>query len=164
MRALNRAVDTARTEIVQQAKENYWVTATDVRKTIKITKASKSTLRAVVDSKATRRELINFKVSPKNPRPKNPPKLKVAVKKEGGLKDFLNAFVIRGRSSGKLHVVTRTSDKRYPIHMRYGPSVPEMIGKNLSRNAFKMLLERKVKETYDRRLIHEIRRTIEGGV
>ncbi len=164
MRALNRAATTAKTEVVKQAKENYFVGAAEVRKTITITKASRDRLRAIVNSKATRRELIAFKVSPKNPKPKKRPKMvKVAVRKDGGLKDLLGAFVRSGTSSGKPHVLMRTSKERYPIHIKYGPSVPEMIGKNLSNREFKVLVEKRVQETYEKRLDHEIKRVLEGG-
>lgn len=164
MRALNRASDSARTEVTKQAKENYYIGSAEVRKTITITKATKDRLRAIVTSKATRRELMAFKVSPKNPTPKKRPKVvKVAVKKEGGLKELLGAFVRSGTSSGKPHVLMRTSKERYPIHIKYGPSVPEMIGQNLSNRQFKMLVERKVQDTYERRLDHEIKRVFEGG-
>jgi len=164
MRALNRAATTARAEVITQAKENYWVTSKDVRKTMTITKASKDKLRAIVTSKATRRELAAFKVSPKNPRPKKPPKIvKVAIKKEGGLKELLGAFVQKGTSSGKPHVLIRESKDRYPIHIKYGPSVPEMIGKNLNNRQFNMMVETKARETYQKRLDHEIKRVLEGG-
>lgn len=164
MRALNRAAESAKTEVARQATGNYHVKVSETKKTMTITKASRGTLRATVASKATRRELIAFKVSPKKPRPEKPPKVvKVAVKKEGGLKKLLGAFVQVGTSSGKPHVLRRTTAKRYPIHIKYGPSVPEMIGANLSNRQFKWFLEDKVKETYERRLDHEIARIIEGG-
>lgn len=164
MRALNRASDSARTEVTKQAMENYFVPSGEVRKTIKITRATRDQLQAIITSKATRRELIAFKVSPKNPRHKNPPKvLKVAVKKEGGLKELLGAFVAKGVSTGKPHVLKRTSEERYPIHIKYGPSVPEMIGTNLKNRGFKTLIEKKVQEIYERRLDHEIKRVLEGG-
>jgi hypothetical protein len=164
MRALNRAAESAKTDIAKQATENYWVKSAEVKKTMTITKASKGKLLAVVTSKATRRELTAFKVSPKKPMPKKPPKVvKVAVKKEGGLKELLGTFVQAGTSSGKPHVLQRATPKRYPIHIKYGPSVPEMIGANLSKRQFKRFVEDKVKETYERRLDHEIARIIEGG-
>ncbi len=164
MRALNRATTTAKTEVIKQAKENYFVGSAEARKTITITKATRDRLRAVVTSKATRRELIAFKVSPKNPKPKKRPKMvKVAVKKEGGLKELLGAFVRSGTSSGKPHVFMREGKERYPIHIKYGPSVPEMIGKNLNNRGFKVLVEKRVQETYEKRLDHEIKRVLEGG-
>jgi len=163
MRALNRAAESAKTEVARQATGNYHVKVSETKKTMTITKASRGTLRATVTSKATRRELIAFKVNPKNLKPKKPPKvLKVAVKKEGGLKELLGAFVRAGTSSGKPHVFMRTSKERYPIRIRYGPSVPEMIGANLSNRQFKWLIEDKVKKVYENRLDHEIKR-IRGG-
>lgn len=161
-RALNRAAITARMEIVSQTKENYWVKSTEVRKTITISKSTKSKLQTIVKSRASRRELIHFKVSPKIPRHKKPPKiLKVAVKKDGGLKELLNAFVAKGTSSGKLHVFSRISTDRYPIQIKYGPSVPEMIGQNLSKRKYKSFIDNKVMDTYQKRLEHEIKRLLD---
>jgi hypothetical protein len=89
--------------------------------------------------------------------------VKVAVRKDSGLRELLGVFVQAGTSSGKPHVLQRATSKRYPIHIKYGPSVPEMIGTNLSNRQFKRVVEDKVKETYERRLDLEIAWIIGGG-
>lgn len=155
-RALNRAAENARTNAVKKAREEYEIKAKDVRGTISITKANKSFLGARVESKGERIPLDRFKVSPKNPRPKKPPKvLKVAVKKNG-LKDLIGAFVadIHGNK-----VFTRKGKSRLPIERLFGPAVPQMLG-NQDVKAF---IESEAQKVFDKRLDHEIQRVLEGG-
>lgn len=155
-RALNRAVENARTNVVKKTREDYNVKASDVRGTIRVEKATPGNLKVIVRSRDTRRELINFKVSPGKPKPKKPPAvLRVAVKK-GGFKDLPGAFVAAGTSSGKMHVLKRAGGTRYPIHIKYGPSIPEMIGQPKIR----IYVETEAKATFERRLDHEINRLL----
>lgn len=157
-RAINRAAETVKTEMTREARKRYYVKYEDVQDTIKIYKANEIDLAATIVSKGKRRELISFRVRPNVPMHKNPPKvLRVAVKKEGGLKDYPLGFVARGTSTGKLHVLRRVSKKRYPIHIKYGPSVPQMIG---NEEVIKVV-EEKAQETLEKRIDHEINRALE---
>lgn len=155
-RALNRAAQNAKTNAVRKVREQYQVKAKDIRDTIKITKANKSTLGAIVKSTGYRIPLNKFKVNPANPRPKNPPKvLKVAVKKDG-LKELLGAFVADINGS---KVFRRTTSKRLPIELLYGPAVPQMLG-NVSVKDF---IENEAAKVFEQRLNHEINRALEGN-
>ncbi|TEB13367.1 phage tail protein [Pelotomaculum propionicicum] len=160
MRALNRSVENARTNVVSSATEEYYVSATAVRKTITITKATEARLRVKVHSKDTGRELIDFKVSPKNPGLKRPPAVqRVGVKKGSGLKDLPGAFVRKGIKTGKPHVLKRTTSKRYPINVKYGISVPQMIGSKKVR----LRIENEARAIFEKRLDHEISRILGGN-
>lgn len=160
-RAINRSAEAAATEMSRSVRDLYHINVKNVRSTISITKAKPSPYpMAWVKSKATRRPLIQFKVSPKNPRPKNPPAaVRVAVKRDSGLKALPGAFVNKGISSGMAHVLKRVGESRYPIRIKYGPSVPEMIG----NPKVSQLVEQKAAETLEKRLDHEISRILEGN-
>lgn len=159
--ALNRAADAARTEAARRVRDSYYIKVGDVRDTIKIERASAESKapRVTVRSRGTRRPLIHFRVKPDTPRPKNPPViLRAGVKRDGGLKGLPHVFVARGTSSGKVHVLKRTTGKRYPLHIKYGPSVPEMIGVENIRK----WVEQRATETLGKRLEHEIDRVLKG--
>ncbi len=155
-RAINRAAANAKTNASKKAREQYNIKAKDVNATINITKASKSSLGAVVKSVGERIPLIKFKVSPSNARSKNKPKvLKVSVKK-GGLKELVGAFVadVNGNK-----VFKRTSKSRLPIQQLYGPAVPQMLGTDNARE----YIENEYTKVFDQRLDHEIQRIMEGN-
>jgi hypothetical protein len=154
-RALNRAAANAKTNASKKAREEYIVKASDIKSSINISKATKSKLGASVVSKGERLGLHKFKVSPKAPRHKNPPKsLKVSVKKGSG-KKLLHAF-IADINGGK--VFERTSKARLPIRQLYGPAIPQMLG-NVS---VKNYIESESAKVFNQRLEHEIKNILEG--
>lgn len=160
--ALNRSAEEVRTLVVKKTREDYYVKASDVRNTITITRATEDRTRVIVLSRATKRELAAFIVRPSLPNPQKPPSvLRVAVKKDG-LKDLPGAFLVRGISTGNLHVTTRVAVKRYPIRTQYGPAVPQMIGQEMNQRQFKNHVENQVKQTFNKRLEHEINRVLGG--
>lgn len=152
-RALNRAASNAKTNAVKKAKEEYEVKSTDVRSTIQITKSNRNQLGAMVTSTSTKLPLHKFKVSPKTPRPRNPQRLKVAVKKSG-LKELMHAFVANVNGN---KVFERETSSRLPIKQLFGPSVPEMLG----NRDVKSYIEDEAVRIFDRRLDHEINRVLE---
>lgn len=155
-RALNRAASNAKTNASKKAREQYTIKAKDINQTINITKASSGSLRAVVKSKGERIPLIKFKVSPANPRPKNPPKvLKVQVKKDG-LKALVGAFVANVNGN---KVFKRTTSKRLPIQQLYGPAVPQMLG----ASTIEEYVESEATKMFNQRLDHEVERIMGGN-
>ena len=156
--AVNRAADAGKTEATRRAVGKFYIKSTEVRSTINVTKARKGLLMAYVRSRSTRRELIMFNVSPRKPqgRPSGP--LKVAIVRGGGIKRLSNAFVKAGKSSGKLHVLQRAGKERYPLHIKYGLTVPQMLESQWVRQ----YVEEKAKEVLPRRLEHEVQRILKG--
>lgn len=155
-RALNRATANAKTNAVKKVREEYIIKAKDVRDTIKVTKANRKSLGAVVSSTGGHIPLIKFKVSPKTARPKKQPKiLKAAVKKDG-LKEVIGAFVANVNGD---KVFKRTSRSRLPIEQLFGPAVPQMLG-NVD---IKTYVETEAMKTFNRRLDHEMNRILEGN-
>jgi hypothetical protein len=159
-RALNRSIAAARTEMSGEVRKTYQIKHGDFLKAAVIKKAAstRSSLMTSIRIKSTRRELIQFKVSPKEPiGGKKPPKsLKISVMKTG-LKKLPGAFVQRGRSGGALHVLKRTGSARYPLHIKYGPSIPEMAG---NENVIQST-ETRAREIFLARVDHEMRRALE---
>ena len=154
-RALNRAVQNAKTNARKNPRETYNIKAKDIKETLTAKKASRSKLGAALVSQGTKVPLDKFRISPKQLRPKKPPRaLKVAVKK-GGLKQLLGAFVadIRGNK-----VFSRVSKRRLPINRLFGPAIPQMI----DNKAVRPFIEKEAINTFQRRLDHEIKRVLEG--
>ena len=111
---------------------------------------------ALLKSRGELIPLDHFKYTPKQPRPKNPPKsLKVQVKKTG-YKELFHAFVadINGPK-----IWQRAGAPRLPIKRLMGPAIPQMLGQQNVREA---VLQRAA-ETYNKRLDHEINRMLEVG-
>jgi len=155
-RGLNRASASAKTSASKKAREAYNIKAKDIGATINITKATKSSLSAVVKSKGERIPLIKFKVSPSAPRPKKPPKVLKGAVKKGGLKDIVGAFVANVNGN---KAFTRTTNKRLPIRQLFGPAVPQMLGSS----TVKEFVETEASRVFDQRLDHEIQRIMEGN-
>lgn len=150
--SLNRTVTNVTSNISKETRVKYHVKTADIKETIQVTKASKSSLAAEVRSKGKPIPLDHFKVSPKTVNPKRKSQLKIAVKKNG-VKQVLGAFV--ANLSG-VKVFKRESDKRLPIARLFGPSIPQMIGNDDSVEK----INQKAWVTYETRLNHEINRIL----
>lgn len=158
--ALNRSMRQARTEGARKLRETYYIKYSDLLNAMKITKADEESNAIITKIKvrSTRRELMMFRVSPKDitsTMKRRPKSIKVAVMRTG-FKTLPGAFVSKGSSSGKLHILRRTDKKRYPLHIKYGPSIPEMANTPQVREA----IEARAKEVFEQRFDHEFRRML----
>jgi len=155
-RAINRSVQAARTELARQLRAEYHIKHSEILAAARIRQASadQRSIYATINVRGTRRELIQFKILPKPPFKRVPKVLRAAVKKSTAPKPLRGAFVQKGRSSGKYHVLMRTGTARYPIHIKYGPSIPEMAG----NPNVKAAVEQRAREILAKRLDHEIGR------
>jgi hypothetical protein len=158
-RAINRSTEAARTEMSKGIREEYYIRHQDIASVTGITKANaaRKSISARIRLRGTKRELMLFRVSPKSEEAR-PKVLKVAVKK-GGLKKLPGAFIRRGSKSGNPHVLRRVGKTRYPIHIKYGPSVPQMADNPKITSA----IEERAREMLDKRLDHEINRVLKKG-
>lgn len=158
-RAINRSTEAARSEMSSGIREEYYIRHQDITNAAKISKAngSQKFIRARIRVRGTRRELMMFRVSPKSDTAR-PKAIKIAVKK-GGTKKLPGAFIRRGVKSGNLHVLRRVGKTRYPIHIKYGPSIPQM-----TNNAkITQRVEERARDMLDKRLDHEINRALKKG-
>ncbi|EJW19148.1 phage tail protein [Paenibacillus alvei] len=167
-RALNRAAANVKTNAVKRVRESYVVKAKDVSTTMSVKKASRNNLSANVTSEGTSIGLDKFRVRPAEPRHSKPPKaLKVQVKKAGGAKQIVGAFVasvngnkVFSREANSRHLKGKSGRwTELPVKRLFGPPIPEMVGNKSIRE----FVEREAATVFDQRLEHEINRTLEGN-
>lgn len=162
-RAMNRAIEGARTTAAKEARAVYRVSSQDVKATMRLQRATPSRLEAEVKSTGPRTPLYEFGPTPDRPGTggrlpgvgMTRPPLRVAVKRRGKGGTIDGAFV--ARLGGKLRVVQRLSAKRFPIRVLYGPAVPQMMGRQETIDR----IERVAQARLDARLDHEIVRALE---
>lgn len=153
--ALNRALTTVASNISKETRQQYNIKAADIKGTLEKTKASKTSLNAIVKSRGNLIPLDRFKVSPRKVTPKRKAAIKVGVKKNG-MKTLSGAFVadING-----IKVFKREGRKRLPINRLFGPSVPQM----LKSEDIRRRINEEGRDTFYRRLDHEINRILQRG-
>lgn len=154
-RVANRTVSSIKTEISKITRKEYIIKSKMIKDTISNLKATTQNPTVKLKLSGNRLPLYQFKTSPSEPRPQNPPKAyKAKVKKTGGFKRIQNAFVADIKQRG---ISERLGKSRTPTKPLYGPSVPEMVGTDkVSTEVLK-----KAQETFDKRLKHEIEYELE---
>lgn len=150
--AVNRSAAFAKTAAARRVASDYYIKVSDVKKTINVKKASYSNLEANMISRGHAISLSKFKVNT------GKPVLKVAVKKEGGLKPLPGAFQAKV-GGGHKGVFERVGSSRLPIEGKYGPAIPSILGSKSVSEHIEDLAMGKVYE----RLDHEIGRIL-GGI
>lgn len=158
-RALNRAAEMGKTAASRKARESYTISAYAINKAVKVNPANSKKLIASIKARGTRKELVDFKISPRVPAPGKRKTVSVSVVKTSGMKALKGAFLAYGVETGMLHVLKRTGKGRYPIHIKYGPSIPEMIG----GKRVKKYVEEVAMKVLPIRVEHEIDRLLEKG-
>lgn len=154
-RAINRAATTARAAMSKKVREQYLVKASDVKSSIKITRATTSKPMAEVRSTGKKISLAKFRVSPTEPRPKKPPgAYKSQVKKSGGLKPVDRGFL--ATVNGSVGFFLRVGASRLPVKRLMGPSVPEMIGQKGTIT----WVENEAKSMLNSRIQHEMEQVL----
>ena len=134
-RAINRAIQNVKKNMGKETSQLYYISSSDVKKTVKVAKASKGSLKAAAISSGSGIALSKFKVSPNAPvryrgASRSPRVYKAGVKKSGGVKPLdgdPKAFVAVMKKSGHVGVFTRKNGKSLPIKQLYGPSVPQIV-------------------------------------
>ncbi len=154
--ALNRTAEHVAAEATRKARETYDIKATDVRRTIRITRATKNNLTAHVKSLGSPIPLIQFNVRPSRP-PKKPPAVLTASVKRSGGKPIPGAFVTTMKS-GHTGVFERVGKQRLPIRELYGPPAPVM----LNEPGVRQQIEEQAVIRLEKRLDHEILRLLGG--
>jgi hypothetical protein len=162
-RAVNRAVEGARTDAVKAVCAEYAIRPTDVRKTIHIIRARPDKLEAQVISTGRPVPLIKFKALPKKPPAKGTPvkrrRTVIAGVKFGSAKAMPHSFIAEMKN-GHIGIYSRKQDaKRNPIEQRYGLSVPQMIG----NAAVLEYIERQAHDRLDKELRHQVAYLAGGG-
>lgn len=165
-RAMNRAIEGAKTTAAKDIRATYRVKSADIKATMNLQRATPAKLDAQVKSVGQRISLYIFGPSPDQPGTggrfpgmgMTRPPLRVAVKRKGGKgarKIIPGAFI--ARFGGRLRVAMRKGAKRFPIEVKYGPAVPQMLGVESVIRHVEMVAQKRL----DERLAHEINRALD---
>lgn len=152
-RALNRAATAGQTRASVTVRREYVIKAADVKKRIKIRKATAANLSAQIRASGPVIPLMKFDVTPTFPDIMN---VHARVKK-GGKKPIQSGFVTRAEN-GHVNVFTRAGRNRFPIKGRYGPSIAQMMGKDEVVDD----IQTRAQDVLDKRLEHELDRLLRG--
>lgn len=152
--AMNRSLDSAKTEAVRAVADEYTVSRKNIRPTMRVKKSNASNLEAEIVSTGASLPLMEFKVAPRSDTTGNRRQpIRVQVKRGGG--DTLTRSFIH---AGRVH--ERIEETRLPIRPLSGPAVPVM----LNNEQVVERVERKALETVEKRLDHEVGRLLEKAV
>lgn len=166
-RAVNRASEKARTEAKREVSRKYFITQKNVLKTIRLTKASNTTLSSKVTSKGGAIALSKFRVSPRRhvsrtKRGKASPSVyKAGVERAGGLKPLSGdpkAF-FAAMGTGHEGMMERVSNRRLPLKQLHGPAVPSMI----KNEEVLGKIQKESSDTLEKRIDAEINNILQGG-
>ncbi|MDR3280944.1 MAG: phage tail protein [Synergistaceae bacterium] len=163
VRAVNRAVEGARTDAIRAVCKEYVIKPADVRKTIHIVRAKPDNPEAQVISTGRPIPLIKFRILPKNPPARGTSvknrKTVIAGVKFNTATAAPHSFIARMKN-GHVGVYSRPPGVgRNPIEQRYGPSVPQMIG---SQTVLEYI-ETQAHERLDKELGHQVKYLLGGG-
>lgn len=153
-RAINRAIDSTKTEASRILKENYTIKASSVKQSLSVKKASKNELVAQFLSSANSASLsmAHYKFSPNKETTGKAFKPVTVEIKKGSPFEVKNGFVWNGT------VFRRTGKNRLPIEVKTGPTVPQLLSQE---DAFEAL-QAKAEETFMKRLDHEVGVLLKG--
>ncbi len=133
-KAINTAIPKIRNAIVNKTTQDYFISKSNVKKTIDVRKANPSVLSAFIRSKGGPIALTKFRVTPRRPPKRRGRTVKAQVMRNGGGGTIPNAFIAR-MGSGHIGAMYRKGPERYPIGQFHGPAVPSML-KNAEVSAF----------------------------
>ena len=124
MRAINHETSKLKTLLKKRVREHYSILDRDVEKTLSVSKATRSNLEAEIVSRGPALGLHHYRYSPKgeDTTGANRKRVRVSVRREGGMKPLGQAFVWRGK------IMQRVGKDRFPVEKLSGPSIPSIIG------------------------------------
>lgn len=162
-RAINRALEGARTDAIKKICAEYSVRPADVRKTLHIVRAKPEKPEARILSSGGPLPLIKFRVSPSKPLQQRGKKIGerksvVAGVKFGTASPFPYSFVAKV-GNGHVGVFTRVGKAGLPIKQKWGPSIPQMLG----NEAVLRYIEEQAKVRLEKELRHQIDYLFGGG-
>ncbi|SHO50073.1 phage tail protein [Anaerocolumna xylanovorans] len=165
-RAINRAIQNVKKNMGKETSSRYFITSGEVKKTVNVTKATKSRLKAAAISQGGGIALSKFKVNPGTPvryrgKSRSPKVYKAGVKKSGGAKplDGDPKSFVAVMKSGHKGVFTRISGDGLPIKQNYGPSVPQMV----KNEDIMKIINKDANETLKKRIDAEVSNILRKG-
>lgn len=147
-RAVNRVLTSARAEVVRAVRDRYTVRASDVRLSLKLTKASKNRLEGEISSRGSKVDLnaSHFKVRPRSDTTGRRQRRVVAEIIKGSPHEVERGFIFNTQ------VFRRVGRTRLPIAKQTGPAVPQM----LEHDEVLTKVSHNLQERFVQRLDHEV--------
>lgn len=168
-KALNRTGQGVMTEASRKVRETYNIKAQDVKASLRIVLSSSEAGVVEIKAKGPNLPLTHFKLTPKQPNPRKPKQVKVAVRR-GDAKKIDSAYVHLG--SGRLRVLKRQKPSgqsgrarmknakgdrpELPIKEVHGPAVPVL----LNEPQVIKHIEDEAEDRMFKRLDHEVNRIL----
>lgn len=153
--ALKRAGDTAKTRAGQYAAEEYTINKGDFMKNVRHKSHINSEAGGIISMNISYAgnvlPLLTFRT-----RYSRSGLLQTQVKREGG--PTILEHVFAARVFGPIGVFERVGPERFPVEQKYGPSTAQM----MQNETVVKKMDETIKETFDRRLEHEITRVLNG--
>lgn len=165
-RAINRSIQNVKKNMGKETSQRYYISSSDVKKTVRVVKATKGSLKAAAISSGEGIALSKFKVSPNTPvryrgASRSPKVYRAGVKKSGGVKplDGNPKSFVAVMKSGHTGVFTRKTGDSLPIRQLFGPSVPQIV----KNEDIMSKINTEASETLQKRIDAEINNILRKG-
>lgn len=162
-KAINRANSAVQKEVSKAIRKNYEISAKNIKKGFKLKRATAGQPMGAVISRGTPTLITHFKLKPDPTKMmaalrsgaiagKSVGPISVKVKKGSSFVPIRGLFIQKSSRSGYAGPMERYAKSAYPLHIPYGPSVPQMFGNEETLAELIPVAE----EVLNDRFLHEI--------
>ena len=162
-KAINRANTAVQKEVSKAIRKNYEISAKNIKKGFKLKRATAGQPMGAVISRGTPTLITHFKLKPDPTKmmaalrngaiaSKSVGPISVKVKKGSSFVPVRGLFIQKSSRSGYAGAMQRYVKSAYPLHIPYGPSVPQMFGNEETLAELIPVAE----EVLNDRFLHEI--------
>lgn len=162
-KAINRANSAVQKEVSKAIRKNYEISAKNIKKGFKLKRATAGQPMGAVISRGTPTLITHFKLKPDPTKMmaalrngaiagKSVGSISVKVKKGSSFVPVRGLFIQKSSRSGYAGAMQRYVKSAYPLHIPYGPSVPQMFGNEETLAELIPVAE----EVLNDRFLHEI--------
>lgn len=162
-KAINRANSAVQKEVSKAIRKNYEISAKNIKKGFKLKRATAGQPMGAVISRGTPTLITHFKLKPDPTKMmaalrngaiagKSVGPISVKVKKGSSFVPVRGLFIQKSSRSGYAGAMQRYVKSAYPLHIPYGPSVPQMFGNEETLAELIPIAE----EVLNDRFLHEI--------
>lgn len=162
-KTINRANSAVQKEVSKSIRKNYEISAKNIKKGFKLKRATAGQPMGAVISRSTPTLITHFKLKPDPTKMmaalrsgaiagKSVGPISVKVKKGSSYVPIRGLFIQKSSRSGYAGAMQRYVKSAYPLHIPYGPSVPQMFGNEETLAELIPIAE----EVLNDRFLHEI--------
>ena len=162
-KAINRANTAVQKKVSKAIRKNYEISAKNIKKGFKLKRATAGQPMGAVISRGTPTLITHFKLKPYPTKMmaalrngaiagKSVGPISVKVKKGSSFVPVRGLFIQKSSRSGYAGAMQRYVKSAYPLHIPYGPSVPQMFGNEETLAELIPVAE----EVLNDRFLHEI--------